>query len=152
MQKIQKVTLKKIELIETESGYEEQVMHEETYPASITNYSLSMGEKMGLIKSSQVTDLADLEEVFATAINPSTELDDMRKMLDDIDQVKYLKVIYLALIGLNPQLKITFDEFTKLYHEDIATTIELYSNLVMGLIVDRTNKFADNWIKNTKKK
>lgn len=150
--KIQTVTLREKQIIETENGYEEVVVHEQKYPASITNYSLSMGEKLGLIESSQVHDLADLEQVFLTALNPNTELHDVKEMVDNTDRVKFLKVIYLAIIGVNPQLKLTYDEFTQLYHEDFATTVEIYTNLVLGLLTESTNNFAKGWQNSTKKK
>lgn len=149
MAKIETVVLKQMEVIETEEGFETRYHNEQRFPASITNYSLSMGEKMGLIKSSQLTDLADIEQVFQSAINPDI---DMQKALEEIDIGKYLKVIYLAVIGVNKQLNLTYEEFTELYHEDRATIIDTYTHLILGTLTDGLNGFADGLEKSTKKK
>lgn len=149
MAKIETVILKQMEVIETENGFETRYYNEQKVPASITNYSLSMGEKLGLIKSSQLTDLADIEQVFQSAINPSV---DMQEALEGIDIGKYLKVIYLAVIGVNRQLELTYEEFTELYHEDKATIIDTYTNLVLGTLTDDLNKFAEGLNQSTKKK
>lgn len=149
MAKIETVTLKHMEIIETEEGFEKRYFNEQKFPASITNYSLSMGEKMGLIKSSQLTDLADIEQLFQSAINPNT---DMEKALNEIDIGKYLKVIYLAVVGVNRGLNLTYEEFTELYHEDIATTVDTYTKLILGTLNENINGFAKGLQESTKKK
>lgn len=149
MSKIETVTLKQMEIIQSEDGFEKRYFNEQKLPASITNYSLSMGEKMGLIKSSQLTDLTDIEQLFQSAIDPNV---DQEKALQEIDRVKYLKVIYLAVIGINPGLNLTYEEFTQLYHEDTATIIDTYTNLILGTITDNINGFAKGIQESTKKK
>lgn len=149
MSKIQTVVLKQMEIIETEEGFEKKYINEQKFPATITNYSLSMGEKMGLIKSSQLTDLTDIEQVFQSAIDPNV---DMKKALSDIDLGKYLKVIYLAVIGANRNLHLTYEEFIELYHEDPATIIDTYTNLVLATLTEGINKFAQGLEQSTKKK
>lgn len=152
MADIQTVTLRKYETVETENGFENQLVSEQRFPASITNHSLYMGEKLGLIESNKVTDLSDLNALFESALNPKADMQDMKNALNQVDQIKYLKVIYLAIIGMNPDLNLTFDEFTQLYHENIADTIELYSNLVASLLNERANNFVEGLKKSTKKK
>lgn len=146
---IEIVTLKRMEIIETEYGFEKRFTNEQKVPASITNYSLSMGEKLGLIKSSQITDLADIEQLFRSATDPDV---DQEQALKNVDIGKYLKVIYLAIIGINRNIELTYEEFTELYHEDRFTTIETYTNLVLATLTDSVNGFVDGLQSSTKKK
>jgi hypothetical protein len=149
MANIETVVLKQMQVIETENGFETRYFNERKLPATITNYSLSMGEKMGLIQGSQLTDIGDIQQIFEAAINPNI---DKEKALKDIDINKYLKVIYLAVIGVNRNLQLTFEEFTELYHEDVATIIDTYTKLVLGTMTEGINKFAQGFEKSTKKK
>lgn len=150
MSKIETITLKQMEIIENENGEFEKVFtNERRLPASITNYSLSMGEKLGLIKGSQITDLADIEQLFQSAINPNA---DQTKALKDIDLTKYLKTIYLAVIGINPNIELTYEEFLSLYHEDTPTIINTYTNLVMATLTDNMDGFVKGLEQSTKKK
>lgn len=50
MPKVEIVTLKDMEVIEVDGEYETRFMNEKRYPAAITNYSLSMGEKWDLLR------------------------------------------------------------------------------------------------------
>lgn len=149
MAKIETVVLKEMEVIETENGYEQIFSNEKKFPAAITNYSLSMGEKTGLIKSSQLNDLVDIQKVFEAAINPDANKEEALK---GIDTSRYLKVIYLAIVGVNPKLSLTYDEFTELYHEDVPQIIETYTNLVLATMPIVNNAFAEGFQKSTKKK
>lgn len=150
MAKIETVTLKNLEIIETEAGeFEKKYTNEKKFPASITNYSLSMGEKMGLIKSSQLEDLTDIQQLFHAAIDPNTDQD---TALQGLDMSKYLKVIYLAVIGVNKGLNLTYEDFLDLYHEDKFTTIDTYTNLVLATFKEGANKFVQGLEKSTKKK
>lgn len=152
MAKIETVVLKQMRIIETENGFEKEYYNEQQLPAIITNYSLSMGEKLGLIAGSQLTDLGDIQELFKVALNPRFDVNKAEKALKDIDINKYLKVIYLAVLGGNPNLNLTFEEFTSLYHEDTATIIDTYTKLVLATLVEKTNKFAEGFKNSTKKK
>jgi len=149
MAKIETVVLKEMEVIETENGYEQIFSNEKKFPAAITNYSLGMGEKTGLIKSSQLNDLVDIQKVFEAAINPDANKEEALK---GIDTSRYLKVIYLAIVGVNPKLSLTYDEFTELYHEDVPQIIETYTNLVLATMPIVNNAFAEGFQKSTKKK
>lgn len=152
MGKIETVVLKNMRLIETENGYEKEYFNEQKFPAVITNYSLSMGEKLGLINGSQLSDLGDIQELFRVALNPRFDIKKAEKALKDIDINKYLKVIYLAVLGGNPQLKLTFEEFSSLYHEDTPTIIDTYTKLILSTLTDEVNKFAEGFQKSIKKK
>src|SRR5690625_3399585 len=126
---IETITLKQMEIVETESGYEKRFLNEQNFPAAITNYSLSMGEKLELIESSTINDLTDVEGLFQAAIDPNA---DKEKALKNMNTGKYLKVIYLAIIGINKDLNLTYEEFTQLYHEDQATIIDTYTKLILA--------------------
>jgi hypothetical protein len=152
MGKIQTVVLKNMRIVKTEDGYEKEYFNEQQLPAVITNYSLSMGEKLGLISGSQLSDLGDIQELFRVALNPRFDLKKAKKALKDIDINKYLKVIYLAVLGGNPQLKLTFEDFTSLYHEDTPTIIDTYTNLILSTLTEEVNKFAEGFQKSIKKK
>ena len=90
---------------------------------------MHLGEKLGLIKSSNITDLADLDAVFRSALDPEANREEALK---GVDTTKYLKVIYLSIMGVNPGLDLTYEQFTHLYHEDIPTTIETYGAFAIG--------------------
>ncbi len=149
MAKVETVILKELELVETEEGYEKKYHNERRVPASITNYSLAVGESMGLIESSQITDLADIQELFEAAINPKS---DRSAALANLDVTKMNKVIYLAIVGMNNHIDLTYEEFLHLYHEDVTTTIDTYTNLVLATLTEGINKFAEGFEKSTKKK
>lgn len=149
MAKVETVVLKEMKLIETEDEYEKHYYNERRVPASITNYSLAVGESMGLINSSQIADLADIQELFEAAIDPSA---DKEAALANLDVNKMNKVIYLAIIGMNTQIDLTYEDFLQLYHEDVTTTIDTYTNLVLATLTDGINKFATGFEKSTKKK
>jgi hypothetical protein len=149
MSQIETIVLKRMQIVETENGFEKKYLNEKRLPAVITNYSLSMGEKLGLISGSQLTDLGDIQQLFEAAINPKA---DKEKALKDIDLNKYLKVIYLAVLGGNPNIDLSYEDFTELYHEDTATIIDTYTKLVLATLTDGSNKFADGFKVSSKKK
>lgn len=72
MKKIETVTLKELEVVQNENGeFEQRFVNEKKYPAAITNYSLHLGEKLGLIEGSQLTDLLKLAELEKVTQNVS---------------------------------------------------------------------------------
>lgn len=151
--KIHKLILKESEIREVDGEYEEVFFNEKTYPVYLSNYALKKGKEMGLIESSLFTDLikiyrmrsaADEEgNINPEAIDPST--------LASLDETKAQKVIYLAFLGGSKKIKMTFDEFLELYHYTIVETLELYMELIVGLIDDNPNVFADGLKKSTAK-
>lgn len=122
--------------------------NEKKFPASITNYSMALGERTGLIESSQMTDLKEVQKIFQAALNPSQHTEDLT---DGLDINKYLKIIYLSIMGVNPNLNLTFDDFTRLYHEDIPTIIDTFTDLVLGTMNIDENGFAKELHRNVKK-
>ncbi|GAF63643.1 putative aldehyde dehydrogenase [Bacillus sp. TS-2] len=147
--RLEMITLKEAEMIEENGEHKQVFINEKKFPAAITNYSMHLGEKLGLIKSSNITDLADLDAIFRAAIDPKVNQADALK---GVDTTKYLKVIYLSIMGVNPGLELTYEQFTHLYHEDIPTTIEIYGALVLATMPVDQNAFADGFKNTTKKK
>lgn len=151
--KIHKLILKESEIREVNGEYEEVFFNEKTYPVYLSNYALKKGKEMGLIESSLFTDLIKIYRMRSAsdeegninpeAIDPST--------LASLDETKAQKVIYLAFLGGSKKIEMTFDEFLELYHYTIVETLELYMELIVGLIDDNPNVFADGLKKSTAK-
>lgn len=96
------------------------------YPAAITNYSLSMGEKLGIINNSHLTDL----------INSGNEKG----------------IIYLSVIGLNKNLNITLDEFVETYDPSNDELIKNHKNLILSCTNIKQNNFAKGLVESISKK
>lgn len=148
MKKLLAITLKEKVIKEVDGEFVETFVTEKKYPAAITNYSMALGERLGLIESSQMTDLREVQKVFEAAMDPGKHTDDLA---DGVQVTKYLKIIYLSVMGVNPGLDLTFDDFTTLYHEDIPTTIENFMDLVLGTMNLEENGFSKELQKNVKK-
>lgn len=142
--KIHKLTLKESEIREVNGEYEEVFFNEKTYPIYLSNYALKKGKEMGLIESSLFTDLLKMYSMKSATdeegnVNPES-IDP--SALASLDETKAQKVIYLAFLGGNKKIEMTFDEFLELYHYTVVETLELYMELIVGLIDDEPNKFA----------
>lgn len=153
------ITLKdmKLEKVVRENGeyeYEQRFYNEKQYPAAITNYSLNMGEKLGLIAGSQLTDLVRLAnlDVLSREMQNGGITEESVIATEGIDINKYLKTIYVSIIGLNKELELSYDEFLRKYHEDMADIINTYTKLVMASVNLDKNKFADGLNESTSKK
>ncbi|SEB15732.1 hypothetical protein SAMN05421743_12136 [Thalassobacillus cyri] len=86
------------------------------YPAAITNHSLSMGEKLGLIDKSQLPDLLEMKF--------------------------YPAVIYLGIIGVDKQERMSFQEFLQNYAPDEHQLIQQYKGLILACTESSPNHFA----------
>lgn len=142
--KIHKLILKESEIREVDGEYEEVFFNEKTYPIYLSNYALKKGKEMGLIESSLFTDLLKMYSIKTATdeegnVNPES-IDP--SALASLDETKAQKVIYLAFLGGNKKIEMTFDEFLELYHYTVVETLELYMELIVGLIDDEPNKFA----------
>ena len=69
-------------MIEENGEFKQVFVNEQKLPATITNYSMHLGEKLGLIKSSNITDLADLDAVFRSALDPEANREEALKGVD----------------------------------------------------------------------
>lgn len=137
---------------ENENGdFEVKYINHQKYPAAITNRSFYLGEQMGLIKGSQMTDLHGVQQVFEAAIQPG---ENRENALKGLDHNQSLKVIYLAVMGMNKDLKLTFEDFTEKFHESIEDTTNLFTDLVLETVAEglSENNFAKGLINSTKKK
>lgn len=146
--KIEKVTLKEMEVRSVNGEYETQFYNEETYPVFLTNHALKRGREQGYIETSLFTELAKLAQMEKTK-NADGEVDPSAMV--HLDENKALSVIYLALIGANKNLNITFDQFLEKYHEGLEETLELYANLIGNLVSSDPNRFAKEFEKVTEK-
>src|SRR5699024_11832552 len=106
------IVLRDVEIVDNNGKFEKQYTNEQRFPASITNYSLYMGEKLGLLEGSQITDIEDVQKLFDQVL---TENVTEEQMLKEIDLNRYLKIIYLSIIGTTPHLNLTYDDFVKRY-------------------------------------
>ncbi|EQB35046.1 hypothetical protein M948_18270 [Virgibacillus sp. CM-4] len=150
MAKIEMITLKDMEIKEVDGEYQQIFSNEKQYPAAITNYGLGLGEKLGLLEGSNLTDLlkiASLEQLMAGG-----GVNEQALEADDTNTTKYLKGIYIALIGINPKLELSYEEFLQKYHADSITTMKTYARLVMNTLPSTKNKFAEGMEQSTKKK
>jgi len=138
--KVRKITLKDVEIREVNGEFERVFVNEKTYPAFLTNYSLKRGKELGLIESSIFTSLLKMQELEALARGENEYVDPA--VFEQIDETKMQQVIYMALVGANKHLDLTFDEFLQKYHDPFENTVELYSNLIVDLIVSDPNQFA----------
>lgn len=137
--KIQKIELKDSVIREVNGQFEQIFINEKTYPAFLTNYSLKKGREMGLLKSSLVDELFKWGNAEGVSLS------------ERFEEIKMLTVIFVAFIGANPKTELSFDEFLEKYHNDIEDTMELYSDLVDGLVDSSKNKFTEGLAQSTEK-
>jgi hypothetical protein len=148
MIKIEKVILKEIEVVESEDGEFVLVVREErTVPCFLTNFSLKRGKELDLLDGSLIADVMKLNAL--TKVKNIDEAD--AEAFNGLDETKMLAVVYLGCLGANPKFNLSLDEFATQFHEDYESLIELYTNLVTGLMQRDPNQFAKGLQKSTKK-
>ena len=145
---IQKVELKEVEVKEVNGEFEKTFINVKVHPAFLTNAAVKKGFDMGLLESSLFEDLLKLKGL-ETLVSQSNEEDSM-KLLNAFDEQKLIAVIYLAVLGANKNIGLSFDEFLEMYHLPLTETVQLYANLIVGLVSD-SNEFAQALQKQTKK-
>jgi hypothetical protein len=104
---------------EVMAKFELIVVDGKTYPAAITNYSLSFGEKIGLLGGSNLTDILETDSI--------------------------MHVIYLSLIGVHSNFSMNYDDFLGIFKgKEIGKEIliEIYTRLTNGAIEKKPNQFA----------
>lgn len=147
--KIYSIELKDQEIVQVD-GTEEFIAtfkNKKQYPVFLTNYSLSKGHDMGLLKSSLLSDLLKLESV--TKLDSEREQAEM--IMQSIDEQKMLKVIYLAFKGANPSVDLSLDEFLQKYHANYQEKLELYMNIISAAIDSDSSAFAKGLKDSTQK-
>lgn len=145
--KIQKVELKEVEVVEVDGEFEKRFVNTKVYPAFLTNAAVKKGYDIGLLESSLFEDLLKIKGLETLIIQSDEEAS--LELLNAFDEQKLIAVIYLAAIGANKNLGLSFDEFLEKYHYPLTDTIKLYANLIVGLL-NESNEFAKALHKQTK--
>lgn len=145
---IEKITLKEMEVREVNGEYEQHFYNEKTYPIFLTNYALKKGKEMGLIETSLFSELAKMGAMQG-AVDENGEMD--VTALESLDQDKILNMIYLALITSNRNIDLTYNDFLERFHYAMEDYIELYANLITGLVSADPNQFAGEFKRATDK-
>ncbi|WP_130068712.1 hypothetical protein [Bacillus albus] len=146
--KIQTVTLKDVGVQQVEGTYQKVYTNIKTYPAFLTNYAMKKGKELGILESSLFRDVLQFQAL--GGLETSEEINP--EVLEQVDETNMHKVIYIAFTGANPDKKMSFDDFLRRYHEPLQTTMELYMNLVVDLIDQNPNRFAQALQKSTSNK
>lgn len=157
--KIIAIELKELQIIEKEDGsYEHGFTNKRKVPAMITNFSLKRGRDLGITESGLLTDLFKLKSISNKSKKQSDDFINADDLLNDgidedgldaISPEKITPVIYLGIIGANPKISLSFDDFLELYHEDIEVMMQQYSELIQGLFANQTNNYAKGYIEAT---
>lgn len=152
--KIQKVVLKEFEVIEVDGEFEKRFINEKKLPAFLTNASIKRGFDEGLLESSLWEDLLKvmgLQSLMKETGDEEKDAENAMKLMGTFDEQKLIAIIYLAVLGANRKLELTFERFLEKYHYGIAETIELYAILLTDLLSSNPNQFASELQKATKK-
>lgn len=152
MRKIIPILLKETEIVEVEGEYQERVVSEKKYPAALTHKSLQLGADLGILKSSKLVDLLGFNEVKVDPVSKEEAEAIAKEVAGDFDPIRFLQVIYLAVIGFNKNLDLTFEDFLEQYTASTEEMMETFSILIDNYMSDETNNFAAELKKSTKKK
>ncbi|WP_153123282.1 hypothetical protein [Peribacillus tepidiphilus] len=144
---IETIVLKDMEIVEVEGEFKQIFKNEKRVPCFLTNYALKRGKDLGILSGSLVADLFKLQGLEGLVTNGSVDGD----ALNSLDEVAMQKTIYLACLGANKNLGMDFDSFLEKYHYSFAETVEIYMNLVKGVISKDHNQFAKGLQQCTKK-
>lgn len=158
---IERIHLYDIEIVEIDGDFKEIKRNEETLPGMLTNHSLYVGKRDGLLETSLTKELYNIIGAFEkTGVDPNEIKEgdieeygiEMFKALADVaDEDKIMKVIYLSLIGANPRLEYTFEDFVLKYHGDLEDKMETYVSLISAL-ASKDNDFKKEFEKKTSQK
>jgi hypothetical protein len=145
--KIHSVTLKELEVIEIDGEFREVYKNEKRYPLFLTNHALRRGRDLGLIESSMMSDVLNMEKGF----KGKQQEEAARETIADLSEEKMQNVIYLAFLGANPRTEYSIDTFLERYHNDYIETLTLYMEIISSSISSGDNKFSAGLKKATKK-
>lgn len=151
--KVQKLTLKEVEVVEVDGEFEKRFINAKTYPIFLTNAALQKGKQLGYLDTSLITDLVKLmplaKRVKAVGVGENID-ENTVQMMAEIDEQKMIHVIYLAFIGANRKEEKSFDEFIELYHLDFTETATLFMKLISD-VISKDNNFAKSLEQSMKK-
>jgi len=141
--KIYSIELKEVEIVSTnDEEFIEIEKNKRVYPVFLTNYALSKGYDMGILKSTLITDLVNIERNMKKTVEDSKE-EQAGAILENIDEKKMLDVIFLAFVGANPRVAISQDEFLQQYHATFTEKVKLYFNIIASAVEADPNAFAE---------
>lgn len=155
---ISRVPLCDIEIVEIEGEFKQIKRNEEVLPAMLTNHSLYVGKRDGLLETSLTEEFYNIYKIFGDKDVDPEEIkeedlknygvDIFKDLAEVVDDEKVLKIIYLGLVGANPKLPYTFDEFAIKYHGYLEDKMTLYVELISSFVA-KDNKFKIEFEKNT---
>lgn len=153
---IEKVSLYDQVVEKIDGEFEVREINHQVVPAMLTNYAIEQGHRLGMLKTSLISDVLAISESFVSnGGDPEAkgEVDVPKGMMNDlkyiIDDSKITSVIYLACVGANRKFEYSYDEFLDKYHADISLKISTYMKLITGLAKNDKNKFASEFKKTT---
>ncbi|HZK23812.1 MAG TPA: hypothetical protein VFC74_00290 [Oscillospiraceae bacterium] len=155
---IERVYLYDLEIVEIEGEFKEIKRNAEVLPCMLTNHALYVGKRDGLLETSLTSELYNIIKVFqGLGVNPKNiKEEDIVKfgeeaykgIIEVTDEDKIARVIYLGLIGANPQLSYSLEDFILKYHDGMEEKVETYMNLINSL-ASRDNQFKAEFEKKT---
>lgn len=140
--KIEKIKLYDLEIVEIDGEFRKVKKNEQVLPGLLTNHSLYVGKRDGLLETSLTDELYNIVEVFGMQEPENMTNEELEeygeqmlgRLKNKVDELKVLKIIYLSLVGANPSLDLGFEDFTLKYHEDYEGKMETYVNLISNLV------------------
>lgn len=141
VKKIHVIELKETEFVQVEGteDFTEVVRNKKKYPVYLTNYALSRGYDIGILKTSIIQDMLSIKNDLDDS---KAAEDNAEALLNNIDENKMHDVIYLAFIGANPKENITKEEFLQQYHDSYTEKVQLYFNIITAAVDADPNAFA----------
>lgn len=149
--KIQAITLKEFEVVEVNGHFERRLISSKKYPACLTHKSLQLGKDLGILQSSKMVSVLGFDEIDPN-ITEKEEKEAANEAINDFDVLRYVQIIYLALIGFNKNLDLSYEEFLEKYDESTETTMDIFTKLIEGYLSSGDNNFAKGLQRSTKKK
>jgi hypothetical protein len=159
---IQTVALCDIDIIEKDGVYEATEVNKRTVPAMLTNYSIEVGHRMGLLKGSLNADLINVMAAYLehggsveTPADGQTQdipVEALRSLEGIIEDTKVTSVIYLGCIGANRNFELSYDDFLAQYNGDPRERLQTYFNLITALKSNDKAAFAKEFKAKTSSK
>lgn len=138
---VEKVELYDLNFIEVDGDFRQEKQNRQVLPAMITNYALWYGKENGFLETSLMEELHKITGVYSGLQQPEKDAsvkevekygaDFMTEFSTITDESKMNKVIYLGLVGANPDLDLGYGDFLKKFHGDLTEQMEIYINLVV---------------------
>lgn len=157
---IERIKLSDLIIVDIDGEFKEVRENEEVFPCLLTNFSLYVGKRDGLIKTSLTQEFFEVTEVYGDGV----DIDDLteeeggkyyarkfKELSEKIDEEKVLKIIYLGLMGADPRFKYDFETFTLKFHDTLEDKLVIYMNILKGLVM-KDNNYKKEYERLTSKK